>query len=157
VLAMVLRDLPTLADAPSTSPTFHIAAQPDDEWLAMYQSRTDALPAEAVQSLGSHVEGTLGFGRLVLDGETVAIARGILSESGDGTTWLGLSSIEVAKDFRRCGYGTLTLQHLLHWGRNNGAEHAYLTVPASNTAGVRLAEKLGFIEQHRRIYACLRN
>ena len=123
----------------------------------MYQSRTDALPAEAVQSLGSHVEGTLGFGRLVLDGETVAIARGILSESGDGTTWLGLSSIEVAKDFRRRGYGTLMLQHLLHWGRNNGAEHAYLTVPASNTAGVRLAEKLGFIEQHRRIYACLRN
>ncbi|MBS5997757.1 GNAT family N-acetyltransferase [Corynebacterium sp.] len=157
VLAMVLRDLPTLADAPSTSPTFHIAAQPDDPWLAMYQSRTDALPAEAVQSLGSHVEGTLGFGRLVLDGETVAIARGILSESGDGTTWLGLSFIEVAKDFRRRGYGTLTLQHLLHWGRNNGAEHAYLTVPASNTAGVRLAEKLGFIEQHRRIYACLRN
>ena len=47
-------------------------------------------------------------------------------------------------------------QHLLRWGRDNGAEHAYLTVPASNTAGVRLAEKLGFIEQHRRVYARLR-
>ena len=154
---MVLRDLPTLADAPSPSPTFHLTAQPDDEWLAMYQSRTDTLSAEALQSLGSHVEGTLGFGRLAIDGETVAIARGALSESGDGTTWLGLSDIEVAKDFRRRGYGTLALQHLLHWGHDNGAEHAYLTVPASNIAGVRLAEKLGFIEQHRRIYARLRD
>ena len=157
MLAMVLRGLPALAEAPSASPTFHIAAQPDEEWLAMYQSRTDALPAEALQSLRAHVEGMLGFGRLVLDGETVAIARGTLSESGDGTTWLGLSSIEVAEDFRRRGYGTLMLQHLLRWGRDNGADHAYLTVPASNTAGVRLAEKLGFIEQHRRVYACLRN
>ena len=63
----------------------------------------------------------------------------------------------MAEDFRRRGYGALALQHLLHWGHNNGAEHAYLTAPTSNIAGVRLAEKLGFIEQHRRIYARLRD
>ena len=106
--------------------------------------------------LSAPIEGTLGFGRLALEGVTVAIARGAISESGDGTAWLGLSNVEVAANSRRRGFGTLLGQHLLRWGRDNGAEHAYLTVPASNTAGVRLAEKLGFIEQHRRVYARLR-
>ncbi|MDU7600639.1 MAG: GNAT family N-acetyltransferase [Corynebacterium sp.] len=156
VLAMVLRDLPTLADAPSTSPTFHIAAQPDAPWLAMYQSRSAALSPEALEYLHTRMVGTLGFARLVMEGETIAIARATITESGDGTAWLGLSNAEVAANFRRCGFGTLLGQHLLRWGRDNGAEHAYLTVPASHTAGVRLSEKLGFIEQHRRIYACLR-
>ena len=63
---------------------------------------------------------------------------------------------EEKKGFRRRGIGTLLLQCLLQWGHDNGAEHAYLAVQASNTAGVRLSEKLGFIEQHRRIYARLR-
>lgn len=155
-LAMVLRDLPALADALSGSPTFHIEEHPDEQWLEMYESRKATLPPQALKHLSSPIEGTLGFGRLALEGETVAIARGAITESGDGTAWLGLSNVELAANSRRRGFGTLLGQHLLRWGRDNGAEHAYLTVPASDTAGVRLAEKLGFIEQHRRIYARLR-
>lgn len=155
-LAMVLRDLPTFAGA-AASPTFHIEDHPDKEWLAMYESRKETLPPKALKHLSTSIEGTLGFGRLTLEGETIAIARGAISESGDGTKWLGLSSVEVAEDFRRRGLGTLLLQSLLQWGHDNGAEHAYLAVQASNTAGVRLSEKLGFIEQHRRIYARLRD
>ena len=156
MLAMVLRDLSTLAEAPSASPPFHIEDYPDDEWLEMY-SRSGALSPEALKHLHTRIEGTLGFARLAIEGETIAIARATITESGDGTAWLGLSNVEVAANSRRRGFGTLLGQHLLRWGRDNGAEHAYLTVPASDTAGVRLAEKLGFIEQHRRIYACLRD
>ena len=155
-LAMVLRALPALAEAPSASPTFHVEDHPDDQWLEMYHSRSGTLSPQALKHLSAPIEGTLGFGRLALEGITVAIARGAISESGDGTAWLGLSNVEVAANSRRRGFGTLLGQHLLRWGRDNGAEHAYLTVPASNTAGVRLAEKLGFIEQHRRVYARLR-
>ena len=154
--AMVLRDLPALAEAPSASPTVHIEDHPDDKWLEMYHAHGDALSPAALERLHTCMVGTLGFARLVMEGETVAIARGAISESGDGTAWLGLSNVEVAANSRRRGFGTLLGQHLLRWGRDNGAEHAYLTVPASNTAGVRLAEKLGFIEQHRRVYARLR-
>ncbi len=156
MLAMVLRDLSALAEAPSASPAFHIEDYPDDEWLEMHHSRSGALSPGALEHLHTRMVGTLGFARLVMEGETIAIARATITESGDGTAWLGLSNAEVAANFRRCGFGTLLGQHLLRWGRDNGAEHAYLTVPASHTAGVRLSEKLGFIEQHRRIYACLR-
>ena len=154
-LAMVLRDLPALAAAPSGSPTFHVEDHPDEQWLEMY-SRSGALSPEALNHLHTRIVGTLGFARLVIEGETIAIARATITESGDGTAWLGLSNAEVAANFRRRGFGTQLGQHLLRWGRDNGAERAYLTVPASYTAGVRLAEKLGFIEQHRRIYARLR-
>ena len=157
ILTMVLRDLPAVADAPSASPTFRIDDQPDEDWLAMYHFRGKSLPPEALEYLRTRIEGTMGFGRLVMDGETVAITGGTITESGDGTKWLGYSAVEVAEGFRRRGFGTLLGQHMLRWGRENGAEHAYPNVLASHTAGVRLYEKLGFIEQHRQVYARMRD
>lgn len=42
---------------------------------------------------------------------------------------------------------------MLSWGKDNGAQKAYLQVVASNSAGVAMYGKLGFIEQHRHRYA----
>lgn len=161
ILVMVLRDLEALsAEIPGSHPSgaeFRIDAQPDDAWLQMYHFRGQALPVQALEYLRARIEGTMGFGRLVIDGETVAITRGTITESGDGTAWLGYSAVEVAPAHRRQGLGALLGQHMLRWGRDQGAKHAYLDVLASNTAGFRLYEKLGFIEQHRQIYARLRD
>lgn len=159
ILVMVLRDLADLsAVAPgphSSGAEFRIDSQPDDAWLQMYHFRGQALPTQALEYLRARIEGTMGFGRLLIGSQTVAITRGTITESGDGTAWLGYSAVEVASSHRRQGLGALLGQHMLHWGRERGAKHAYLDVLASNTAGIRLYEKLGFIEQHRQIYAQL--
>lgn len=152
ILVMVrdLEQVPELGDV-----HFVINKQPDDAWLDLYHFRGQALPPLALEYLRSHIEGTMGFGRLLSDaGETIAITRGTLTESGDGTVWLGYSAVEVAEGWRRKGLGTALGAHMLAWGKNNGAQKAYLQVVAHNTAGIRLYQKLGFIEQHRHRYAC---
>ena len=151
ILVMV-RDLEDLPEPEEV--TFRIDAQPDSEWLDLYHFRGQALPPLALEYLRSHIEGTMGFGRLLSPaGETIAITRGTLTESGDGTVWLGYSAVEVAEGWRRKGLGTALGAHMLAWGKAQGAEKAYLQVVAHNTAGIRLYEKLGFLEQHRHRYA----
>lgn len=151
ILVMVrdLDELPALSDV-----HFVIDEQPDAEWLNLYHFRGKALPPLALEYLRSHIDGTMGFGRLLSPaGETIAITRGTLTESGDGTVWLGYSAVEVAEGWRRKGLGTALGAHMLAWGKAQGAEKAYLQVVAHNTAGIRLYEKLGFLEQHRHRYA----
>lgn len=151
ILVMVrdLEELPALSDV-----HFVVDKQPDAEWLDLYHFRGQALPPLALEYLRSHIEGTMGFGRLLSPaGETIAITRGTLTESGDGTVWLGYSAVEVAEGWRRKGLGTALGAHMLAWGKDHGAEKAYLQVVAHNTAGIRLYEKLGFLEQHRHRYA----
>ncbi|MFK3622020.1 GNAT family N-acetyltransferase [Corynebacterium hesseae] len=151
ILVMVrdLDELPALSDV-----HFVIDEQPDAEWLNLYHFRGQALPPLALEYLRSHIEGTMGFGRLLSpDGETIAITRGTLTESGDGTVWLGYSAVEVAENWRRKGLGTALGAHMLAWGKAQGAKKAYLQVVAHNTAGIRLYEKLGFLELHRHRYA----
>ncbi|QPK78929.1 GNAT family N-acetyltransferase [Corynebacterium lizhenjunii] len=138
----------------STPWRFEITDQPDPDWLELYHFRGQALPAEALRYLRQRIDGTMGFGRLLdATGRTVAITRGTLTESGDGTCWLGYSAVEVAATHRRRGLGTALGLHMLDWGRNNGAQRAYLQVLSSNIAGIGLYHKLGFIEQHRHRYA----
>lgn len=134
--------------------SFHIDDQPDDDWLALYHFRGQALPPEALEYLRKRIDGQMGFGRLVTrEGQTVAITRGTLTDSGDGTTWLGYSAVEVDPAWRRRGLGTQLGIDMLRWGAENGADKAYLQVLASNAAGVGLYEKLGFTEHHRHRYA----
>lgn len=151
ILVMVrdLAELPAPGDV-----SFRIDKQPDSEWLDLYHFRGQTLPPLALEYLRSRIDGTMGFGRLLAPtGETIAITRGTLTESGDGTVWLGYSAVEVAEGWRRKGLGTALGAHMLAWGKAQGAEKAYLQVVAGNTAGIRLYEKLGFLEQHRHRYA----
>ncbi|AGF73486.1 N-acetylglutamate synthase, CG3035 family [Corynebacterium halotolerans] len=147
-----LQDLPVLPELPDLE--FRIDDQPDDDWLSLYHFRGQALPVRALELLHSRIDGTMGFGRLVTPaGETVAITRGTLTASGDGTTWLGYSAVEVSERWRRRGLGTRLGVEMLYWGRHHRAEQAYLQVIASNEPGRMLYEKLGFIEHHRHRYA----
>lgn len=151
VMTRPLTDLPPL---PDFTLEFHIDEQPDAAWLDLYHFRGRALPPDALEYLRKRIDGTMGFGRLVTpEGQTVAITRGTLTDSGDGTTWLGYSAVEVEESWRRRGLGTHLGIAMLHWGADNGAEHAYLQVLATNAAGVGLYRKLGFSEHHRHRYA----
>ena len=134
---------------------FRVDAMPDDAWLSLYHFRGQTLPAEAVRDLAQHIDGEIGFARLEENGETVAVTRATITESGDGRRWLGFSAVEVGERWRRQAKGTLLGQSLLAWGESR-ADAAYLQVRASNAAGIALYEKLGFTEHHRHIYARLR-
>ncbi|MDO4686947.1 MAG: GNAT family N-acetyltransferase [Corynebacterium sp.] len=132
---------------------FRVDSQPDEDWLAMYHFRGAPLPVHVLNLLRKTIEGNMVFARLTCNNQTVAITRGTVTESADGRRWLGYSAVEVAPAFRRRGLGTLLGQAMLHWGQSCGATDAYLQVIASNTAGIGLYEKLGFIEHHRHRYA----
>lgn len=156
VLNRELTDLPQIEVAEGLS--FQIDSQPDENWLALYHFRGQELPLHALTLLRSRIDGAMGFGRLVTDeGETVAITRGTLTESGDETTWLGYSAVEVSPAWRRRGLGTQLGAAMLAWGAAQGAEKAYLQVIGSNDAGRALYSKLGFIEHHRHRYAELKD
>ena len=146
ILVMV-RALDQLPEPAGTA--FTADAQPDPAWLDLYHSGSQ--PSEA---LAAPAEGTAVFARLLADtGETTAIARGTLTESGDGTVWLGLSALTVAADQQDTRLEAELAAHLLTWGKDHGAEKAWLEIEASDSTGVQLAEGLGFLEQHRHRYA----
>lgn len=151
-IVVMTRDLDVLPE-PEPRWEFHVDDEPDDEWLGLYHFRGQALPPEALEYLRKRIEGTMGFGRLTADGRTVAVTRGTLTESGDGTRWLGYSTVEVAPDWRRQGLGTQLGAQMLRWGAAGGATRAYLQVLATNAVGIHLYEKLGFLEHHRHRYA----
>ncbi|MDO5097427.1 MAG: GNAT family N-acetyltransferase [Corynebacterium sp.] len=142
--------LDTVPDVP-VSCEFRIDDQPDDDWLALYHFRGKPLPKHALEQLRRTIDGTMGFGRLLIDGATVAITRGTITDDH-----LGYSAVEVAPDYRRNGLGTQLGARMMAWGRANGAHTAYLQVIASNTAGIALYSKLGFVEHHRHCYGLLK-
>lgn len=127
---------------------FRVDEEPDEQWLSMYHFRGQPLPRHALELLSARIEGSLGFGRLTVDGELAAITRGTVTEGGPHH-WLGYSAVEVAHPFRRRGLGTYLGARMLDWGRQQGADRAYLEVIESNTAGRGLYHRLGFSEHHR--------
>lgn len=127
---------------------FRVDDEPDEQWLSMYHFRGQPLPRHALELLSARIEGSLGFGRLTVDGELAAITRGTVTEGGPHH-WLGYSAVEVTHPFRRRGLGTYLGARMLDWGRQQGADRAYLEVIESNTAGRGLYHRLGFSEHHR--------
>lgn len=154
-ILVMARDLDMLPDAAAPEAlSFAIDPQPDEEWLSLYNFRGSQLPVRALKLLRSQIDGVMGFGRLrTPEGETAAITRATLTESGDGTRWLGYSAVEVAPAWRRQGLGTRLGAEILQWGAEQGADKAYLQVISTNEAGIALYTKLGFLEHHRHRYA----
>lgn len=127
---------------------FRVDEDPDEQWLSMYHFRGQPLPRHALELLCARIDGSLGFGRLTVDGHLAAITRGTVTEGGP-YRWLGYSAVEVAEPFRRKGLGTHLGAKMLEWGAQQGADRAYLEVIETNTAGRGLYHRLGFSEHHR--------
>jgi N-acetylglutamate synthase len=124
-----------------------IATRPDDEWLRLY--RRD-VPVDVLTA--------------VLDGEVAfamsagaAVGRGAVTESPDGTRWIGLSALHVVETARRRGLARELCGALLAWGAEQGATRAYVQVLADNTAATRLYESMGFSVHHRSRYVDARS
>ena len=88
----------------------------------------------------------LGFARVVDGNDLVAIGRGAVTEAADGTSWLGLTAVEVAESARRRGLGRFVVTGLAAWGQTLGATQIYLQVAAENAAAIAMYEALGLTE-----------
>ena len=124
-----------------------IGARPDDEWLRLYERD---VPVDVLTA--------------VLDGEVAfatsagaAVGRGAVTESPDGTRWVGLSAVHVVETARRRGLARELCFALLAWGAQRGATRAYVQVLADNTAATRLYESMGFSVHHRSRYVDARS
>jgi GNAT superfamily N-acetyltransferase len=124
-----------------------IEARPDDEWLRLYERD---VPVDVLTA--------------VLDGEVAfaasagaAVGRGAVTESPDGTRWVGLSAVRVVETARRRGLARELCEALLAWGAQRGATRAYVQVLADNTAATTLYESMGFSVHHRSRYVDARS
>ena len=69
----------------------------------------------------------------------VACGYGVVEDG-----YLGLFDILVDETFQRKGYGMQVMNHLMTWGKEQGAVTAYLQVIDSNEPALRMYKKLGF-------------
>ncbi len=127
--------------------TVVIAARPDDEWLRLY--RRD-VPVDVLTAV---LDGEVAFATAA----GVAVGRGAVTESPDGTRWVGLSALHVVETARRRGLARELCEALLAWGAERDATRAYVQVLADNVAASRLYESMGFVVQHRSRYLDARN
>lgn len=85
---------------------------------------------------------------LCAEGEYVACGMGVVE--GD---LLGYFSIYVGEDFRRRGYGQVTMAALTNWGLVRGASYGYLQVEGDNQPALAMYQKMGFETCYRYVYS----
>lgn len=77
------------------------------------------------------------------EGQIIACGLGVLQDKH-----LGLFDIVTDNNFRRKGFGKRLIQHILLWGKQNGASTSYLQVMKNNGPALTLYAKLGFREEY---------
>lgn len=132
---VMTRDL----DANDATAGVTFAERPDAAWLRAYERAVD------VSVLTSVVDGEVAFASRA----DVAVGRGAVTTSPDGTVWAGLAAVHVADSQRRRGHGRALCEALLAWAAGRGATRAYVQVLSDNTAARALYESMGFVIQHR--------
>lgn len=81
------------------------------------------------------------------DLKTVAVGLGVLEGK-----YIGIFDLVVDPAVRRKGLARMVMDAILHWGRQNGAETAYLQVLTDNDPALQLYRSMGFREIYRYWY-----
>ena len=119
-------------------PPVRLAAEPDEAWLAVVAARKGGLPDAARRVLTD--------ARLVrcasIEG-AVAIARGAVVRH-----FLHVALVEVAEQARGQGLARHVTRALARWGRDEGADTAFLQVESTNVPARSLYGRLGFTTHH---------
>ncbi|WP_369131948.1 GNAT family N-acetyltransferase [Modestobacter sp. I12A-02662] len=126
----------------------HLAATPDDAWLAGYRYRGAELPPVAPRVLTNAEDVVFASVRLApAPAPLAAVGRGVLTDG-----WLGVTAVTVAEEHRRQGLATAVMAALRAWAADRGAHSLYLQVTVGNAAARALYRRAGLIEHHRYHY-----
>ena len=121
----------------------------NDEWLNQFcvlNSQDESNKSTLKQMLSLILPRTC-FILLHDNNAVVACGLGVLERG-----YLGIFDIVVDSRYRNLGFGEQLMLNLLNWGKENGAESAYLQVMLNNAPALRLYSKLGFCEKYRYWY-----
>jgi ribosomal protein S18 acetylase RimI-like enzyme len=133
---------------PAPGTEFHVAAEPDDAWLAMYhyrgQERQPPVMRKVLTSAPFQLFASIRSG----DGREV-LAIGRLSVA-DG--WAGITAVEVDTGRRRAGLGMALTLAICAEAAACGVGQVFLQVETDNTAARGLYERCGFRYSHRYHY-----
>jgi ribosomal protein S18 acetylase RimI-like enzyme len=121
----------------------------NDEWLNQFcilnnQNETNKATMKQMLSL---VNSKTCFISLYDNETVVACGLGVLERG-----YLGIFDIVTDLHYRNRGFGEQLMLNLLKWGKENGAEYAYLQVMLNNAPALSLYSKLGFQESYRYWY-----
>jgi len=142
VTVMTARAEAVARRSPAAPVPVHVAAEPDDAWLARYHFMGQPdLPPSGRQLLVSAP--WQAFGSVWADGQAVAIGR-IAVAAG----WAGLTAIEVDPRYRRRGLATALTARLATLAVARGAAGLFLQVEDGNDAAHRLYQRAGFADHH---------
>ena len=128
-----------LSAAPPQKPADQTTAVSPAEFLAAYHDLQQTAPNPIHQRILQQAAGRSRFLIIMKDGQLIGVGMSVL----DGQT-IGIFDMFTHPEYRRRGFGRLMMMALLRWGKQNGANTAYLQVVAKNQPAQNLYASLGF-------------
>jgi GNAT superfamily N-acetyltransferase len=135
------------SESVTRSPALRVLSLPD--WLPIYAQWTERFSdlQHLHHELLARISSPVLFAALYQQDACVACGLGVLENEA-----FGLFDIVTDPEQRRKGYGTQLVTGMLAWGKQHGAQHAYLQVVAANQTAQQLYAKLGFQERYQYWY-----
>ncbi|MGC4962865.1 N-acetylglutamate synthase, CG3035 family [Gordonia sp. DT101] len=142
---MLVRDVAGLPTATSKVPVRQTDA-PTTPWLRAY--RGVEVDVEVAAAVVSASRGPVAFASIGDHDDPVSIGRATVTESTDGTRWLGLTALWTSSARRREGLAGAVLSGLVTWGVEHGAQRTYVQVEEDNRIAGNWYRTLGFGLHH---------
>jgi len=121
----------------------------DDLWLDHYIKMNDSKPSDkpVYKQIIDNIQFPKCLFMLSLNEVVIGCGLGVVEDK-----FIGLFDIVVDPQYRNQGFGKLLVENILKWGKNKGAETAWLQVLADNAPALLLYEKVGLQEAYRYWY-----
>lgn len=131
------------------SASVRVGTHPSDDWMAGFAHLTGLTPHDmsAHATIVRAIALPAAFATVVVDGQAIGYGLAVVERGA-----VGLFDLVISVEKRGRGHGRMLIEALLGWGRELGAEQAYLQVAEANEAALRLYVRTGFREAYRYHY-----
>lgn len=127
------------------APQVQISETWSDVWFTEYcrMNQTNLANWATLKQMLQLIIPKTGFALLTESDNILACGMGVVQNN-----YVGLYDIVVDATSRRRGYGKQVVTSLLHWGKQHGAQTAYLQVVADNAPALNLYAQSGFVTKY---------